>query len=223
VEFPGVVHVLPGRWIADGTGLTGTFTVSKAVEIAVSVKDGGREALVELSFRNLLKWPLEDFQTNICAAMNHLPGDAGHPWANRDFLPAHLPLDRTEQGRYWYFQLAPRNYKALAASGWVPLHPAPEAADADDVPMYNQALSDAADATACAAKAPGKDLLFYQAWDVPCRRQAPFWGNACVHLQPVLAKELPPGRTVTIRGRIGIFEGDWAELAQRLTGRRKQR
>lgn len=223
VEFPGVVHNLPGRWKADGDCLSGEFVVGKAVEIGVSVRDGQTEALVELTFRNLLKWPLENFQTNICTAMNHLPGSCGYHWANRDFLPPDLPLDRSEQGRYWYARLSPRNYKALAGGEWVPLHPAPEAPQAPEGGVYARVLSPDADASACAAKAPGKNLLFYQAWNVPCRRQGPFMGNACMHLQPFLAAELPPHESVAIRGRVGLFEGDWAGLARKLSSRRPSR
>ena len=66
-----------------------------------------------------------------------------------------------------------------------------------------------AEATACAIKASDANMFCYQAWDVPCRTQTPFCGNACMHLQPLVTAELAPGATGVATVRIGLREGDW--------------
>jgi hypothetical protein len=215
-QFGTLFHVVPGQWDIRPDRTAGAFTVGKAVEIGVELDGSGIEVRVRLSFRNRSTRVWRNVQTNICVALNHLPGDAGHDWCNRDFIPAGVPLERAAQGRWWYETLSPLNYRALRGREWAPLHPSPDAPTADGVPPYRRVLGDAADTSACAAKAPDKDLFLFQAWEAPCHRQAPFAGNACTHLQPVVTAALPPGKTVELRGRIGLFAGDWDSLARHL-------
>ncbi|MCE5326381.1 MAG: hypothetical protein LLG01_08175 [Planctomycetaceae bacterium] len=216
-NVPGVVHTLPGSWRAEEGLVEGSFRPAGDIEVGVTLRDGGDEAMVTICFTNLGRNVWRDLQSNVCVAMNHLPGSGGVHWANRDFIPATIPLQREEHGRYWYSTLAPANYKGLSADGWVTLHA--DAADPrpEKLPPYPHLIGEARDIIACAVKAPQQDLFLYQAWDVPCRRHAPFWGNACTHLQQCVAPVVEPGQAAVLSGRIGIFRGDWAGLMQHIS------
>ncbi|MCE5278229.1 MAG: hypothetical protein ABFD92_12730 [Planctomycetaceae bacterium] len=214
---PAVVHAVGGAWRVAGDVIEGSFRPTDEIEIGVTLGDGGDAALVTIAFRNLGKNTWRDLQSNVCVAMNHLPGSGGHHWANGDFIPESLPLDRSEHGRYWYSRLAPQNYKGLSAGGWVTLHPDADDPRCDKVQPYPHLIGEARDVIACAVKAPGQDLFLFQTWDAPCRRHSPFWGNACTHLQQCVAPMVAPGETAVLAGRIGLFRGDWSGLAEHIS------
>jgi len=44
------------------------------------------------------------------------------------------------------------------------------------------------------------------------------YGNACMHLHPVVAERLDAGETATIRGLVGIHHGRQEELERMLEG-----
>ena len=193
--------------------MRGEIQADRVARIEVDIHASDREIAAGLRVTNLHSRALHDVWLNICASVNHLPGAPG--WCNRAFMPD-APLDRAAQGRYWYEQASPRGLSALTSDGWVPMHPCPERPQPDPREPYASTTSELAEATACAAQAPGKALCFFQAWDAPCRWVTPFSRNACMHLEPFVAERLRPGESAHIRGRIGIHHGERAALMQRL-------
>jgi hypothetical protein len=96
------------------------------------------------------------------------------------------------------------------------MHPNPEHPEADAAAPYGAKWSSRAEAFACAAEAPAGGLLFFQAWAAPCRWLQPFPGNACMHLEPIVAESLASGESAEIRGLIGMHEGSRQLLEDRL-------
>jgi len=206
-------HTVPGEWAFTLAGARGEFAPSPLVRVVVGIECGEAEIRVDIEFINTSPRVLSSVTADFCAAVNHLPGAPG--WCNRDFIPS-VPLDRGLQGRYWYEKVTPHGLKALTAEGWVAMHPCPAHPDADAVGEYEWTLSPRTDAHACAARSADGSLLFFQAWDAPCRHIGPFPGNACMHLVPLVAELIEPEKTATIRGRIGILRGDWQALAGKI-------
>jgi len=209
VEHTGAFHVIPGEWRGDEFGLSGQFTVGGQLEIGVRVNTEPSAFGVTLTVRNVGESAISHVWANICAGVTHLPGEPG--WSNARFIPG-VPLDRTEQGRYWYDVLTPRRLVAFTRRGWIPMHPTPDAPDSTKVPLYSFTPSQVPEASACAVESADGGLWFYQWWDAPCLWCAPFPGNACMHLEPFVAERLVAGETASIRGRIGMHEGDRASL-----------
>lgn len=210
VIHTGHAHTIRGAWrqIADGCG--GLFRIEERVEVSVQIfAERGGIAIV-LTLRNLTPDPLRHVTVNVCASVNHLPG--APPWCNRQFLPD-VPIERFEQGRYWYEVVTPNGLRALTRRGWRLMHPTPQNPSAANIDPYTFLPSAAPEAFACAAQSHDGRKLFFQAWDVPCYYAAPFCGNACMHLHPLVAEVLESGASATIHGHVGIFEGGWEDLA----------
>ena len=89
------------------------FCVAADLEISVILEPKKTEISIEMDFRNLTGKTCQNLRTNICASVNHLPGEPG--WSNRDFVPDHVPLDRDLQGRYWYEE---SNSTVSQSLGW---------------------------------------------------------------------------------------------------------
>jgi hypothetical protein len=211
ITYRGLLHIIPGCWQGHGQGARGHFAVAGQVGVDVQIDTEETGIRVALTVANTGECDIADVWANVCAALNHLPGEPG--WCNRDFLPT-VGLDRAAQGRYWYEVLTPTRLLALGTRGWVPMHPNPDKPDASAVALYSFSPSKTADARACAVESPAGGLWFFQSWDTPCRWCTPCPGNACMHLEPFLAERLQAGAAARIRGRIGFHQGDRASLEE---------
>jgi|GEM_PF-1565082 len=209
IRHKGLFHIVPGIWSNTSHGLHGVFSVDRQLELTVGVEPRGAAVATTLSVKNVGNVELRDLWADICTSLNHLPGNPG--WSNAEYLGG-TRLERNEQGRYWYNAVTPKRLQALTVRGWVPMHPAPDAPDADKSPMYRFDPSKAADAFACAVESLDGSEFCFQAWDTPCRYCTPCPGNACMHLKPFLADILKPRSSVTVRGMVGIHKGDRAAL-----------
>jgi hypothetical protein len=212
LELKTLLHTIPGRWAVTEHGAQGEFCPSTDLELSVQIQCASPEIFADISIRNLSAQPLTQLRANVCANINHLPGTP--PWCNRAFMPS-LPLDRDAQGRYWYEKVAPGNLLALSDRGWIEMHPHPQTPDASLVPQYSF-KPNVGDVCACAVASADRSLLFFQAWDGPCQYCAPFPGNACMHLLPVIANVLASGSSAVIRGIAGIFAGNRDQLTTRI-------
>jgi len=212
-EYPGLLHVLPGKWRRQGGVTEGRFSVLGQLEVHVVLEPGETTLGIRLEAANTGAGPLSNVWANVCMALNHLPGEPG--WSNERFL-ANLPLDRSLQGRHWYEKLAPRGLQALAARGWLPMHPHPEQPEADGVAPYQWEAGAEADVRACAVESPDAAAWAFQAWAGPCRFCTPFPGNACMHLEPFLAAVVEPGASAVAVGLAGIHSGDRRSLTARI-------
>jgi len=206
------LHTIPGNWDKTPEKISGAFLCGGSFEISVTIDPKETEILAEMSFKNLTPDVCRNLRANICASVNHLPGEPG--WANRDFIPASVPLDRDLQGRYWYEKATPKSLQAWVGGSWVPMHAFPGRADADLVDRYFFRAGESNEARACAVESQDGTKVFYQAWNAPCQYWSPFPGNACTHLLPLVAASLEPGEVARVRGRVGVFSGsrtDWAK------------
>ncbi len=205
----GGVHTVPGRWEIEEGAAEGSFEVGGEFRVAVAIEAfpcGDRAACelkAVLQVTNLTERAVHNLTSEICASVNHLPGEPG--WSNRTFLPESVPLDRDAQGEYWYEKVTPGGLLMLTADGWLPMHPSPEQPDASLVPRYSFSRSDAAEAWGCAVASPDGRELFYLAPDAQSFWHTPCPGNACMHLSPVVAKSLAPGATATVSLLAGLY------------------
>ena len=206
-------HAVPGEWETTEYGYRGTIG-AEGIRSEVLLQEHGDSVLISLGIGNERDEVLADVSVDICTAVNHLPGAPG--WANSSFIPESLPLDRDIQGTYWFEKITPYNLMAFTTEGWVDAHPFPDDPRADSVPQYSFTPSLEDDASAIAVAAINGNILFYQAWDSPCRYCTPCPGNACMHLHPRVAVSLPPGETAYINGLIGMYEGNRDQLAVRI-------
>lgn len=216
VTYSGLLHVIPGTWRKQKRGVSGCFMVADQLSIGVEVATKETEVHVILTVRNAGESELAAVRAEVCAAVHHLPGEPG--WCNERFIPVAFgaPLDRIAQGRYWFEVLTPHRLFAFTGRDWLPMHPCPDHPDATAVPLYSFVPSPTADACACAVESADGGLWFFQQWNTPCQWCAPFPGNACMHMVPFLAERLPVGATASMRGRIGMHEGDRNSLENRL-------
>ncbi len=208
------VHTKRGQWRTSANELLGAFDVGKSYELIVRAKVHDNDVQIELTFRNLTQETLRNVRMLVCSATNHQPGTPA--WSNPMFIPAEMKDDRDLQGRHWYRHVAPGRLFALRPQGWVATHPSPADPDPDKVPKYSFTPSPTADAIACAVESADGRWQFYQAWDKPSRYETPCPGNACMHLQPLVAEQLAPGSSVTLRGEVGLFAGNREELRKML-------
>jgi len=214
-----MLHMIPGDWRHSPGGSAGMFNVAGELEISVSLTKDESDVRVELKVRNLMDRRLSDVYVNVCGAVNHIPGEP--PWCNRTFIPD-APLDRAVQGRLWYERITPGGLFALTAGGWVTMHRQPDAPDADAVELYSFTPSDRPEAYACAVHSPDGAAWFFQAWNSNCYYLAPCPGNACMHLQPMVADTLAPGEQAQIVGLAGIHTAAQDELAEKIMQFRKK-
>jgi len=215
LDLGKLLHTIPGKWFVGRDGATGSFRASPEILISVTIECRGMEIAVNLNLKNLSSQPLVNLKADVCASVNHLPGEPG--WCNPAFFPASLALDRDVQGRYWYEKITPHNLMALTDGGWVEMHPAPRHPDASRVAQYSFVPSSEESATACTVASADGRFLFFQAWDTRCNYCTPCPGNACMHLHPLIAARLEPGAAASVRGRVGIFRGsreEWARAAK---------
>ena len=202
--YSGTFHTVPGEWEVGALKARGKYSVDGWLEIRVDITLQPETIAVELFVVNTQTSVLRDLWADICVSVNHLPGTPG--WSNPRFLPGVVD-DRTAQGRYWYEKVAPRKLAALTDEGWHWMHPAPENPNAEDVPLYSFLPSENAEATACGVESAEGGYFIFQAWDTPCRWCTPCPGNACMHLRPLLARQLSPGEAASIKGLIGEHIG----------------
>jgi len=206
----GGTHGTVGKWQTTNEGLHGVFRIGEAFEITVDLAGRDKTVDIQMAVRNLTPETLGQVRVLICSPVNHLPGKPD--WSNRLFIPQDIPEDRDAQGRYWYQHVAPQRLRALRPQGWIVTHPSPDNPDPDGVPKYNFLVSTTSDTAAYAVQSLDGKWLFYQTWDKPSRYATPCPGNACMHLHPLVAERLEPGATATIRGKAGLFQGDWEGL-----------
>lgn len=212
-ELAGL-HTVSGRWERTPAEVSGTFLCGSSFEVTVRIEPRESEISIEMKVKNLTQDTRRNLWANICASVNHLPGEPS--WTNRDFIPESIPLDRDLQGRYWYGKATPRSLQAWTPGGWTPMHAFPGRPDPDAVKRYFFQPGESNDAYACAVDSADGEKLFYQAWDVPCQYWSPFPGNACTHLVPLVASSLEPGQTAEIKGAVGVYHGSREEFLRRI-------
>lgn len=204
-------HCTVGRWEKSEGELSGVYRLADKVEITVKLSGRDNTVDIQMGFRNLTSELFRQVRIDICASVNHLPGKPD--WSNGLFFPKDVPENREIQGRYWFQHVTPRRERALRPDGWIVTHRSPDNPDPDQFPSeMNFQASKTADTIAYAAQSRDGKWLYFQTWDRPCQHTAPFPGNACMHLYPLVAERLEPGATVEIHGRAGLFHGDWDGL-----------
>jgi len=213
VKHTGLLHVIPGTWKRKNSGMEGQFPVDDQLTIKVAIEGRSNEIGVTLTVVNTSHRRLTDLWANICTSLNHLPGNPD--WCNKHFLPDMEP-DRYLQGRCWYEKITPTRLFALTGSGWICMHPAPDAPIADRVPLVSFQPSSEADAYACAVESLEGGRFFFQTWLTHCRWCTPCPENACMHLEPFLTDILAPGKSATIQGKIGIHRGTRKSLEEHI-------
>lgn len=213
VNYQGLCHVIPGVWHEVKHGIAGHYFVGAQLEISMEIETRETEILVDFRLKNNSLSDIQDIWANVCTAVNHLPGNPG--WSNDTFLPS-VPLDRAVQGRYWFETVTPKRLFAFTARGWLPMHPCPDRPDASSVPLYSFVPSSIADTKGCAIESPSGGIWCFQAWNTMLRYCTPCPGNACMHLEPFLAKVLAPCQTVDIRGLVGIHRGERNSLMEKI-------
>lgn len=213
VRHTGLLHVIPGTWHKQGPALDGHFTVADQLKVGVQIENKATTIRVVLTVINIGPSEIADIWGNVCAGVNHLPGEPG--WSNGRFIPG-LPLDRAAQGRYWFDVLTPGRLAAFTGRSWIAMHPCPDHPAASQAPASSFTPSPTADVCACAVESPDGGLWFFQQWNTPCRWCTPCPGNACMHLDPFLAERLPAGAMSGIRGQIDLHAGDRSSLEKML-------
>ncbi len=211
-------HMIPGTWSEKKGVMQGTVELGGRIKLDIEIRKGKTEFFAKLRVTNLLDHDISDVYLDVCASVNHLPGAPG--WCNRKFM-GDLPLDRDVQGRAWFEKISPHSLFALTDKGWVPMHPNPDKPDADSVPKYSFVSSETDDAVACAVQSLDGKTWFYQAWNTPCRYMTPCPGNACMHLEPLVAKKLSAGGSAEICIISGMHTGTRDALADRISRFRK--
>ena len=209
----GGLHRLRGAWEKTEHKTIGTMTKPDLLELSLELEHGDMGIGVRMGVRNLSPWTLTNVEADVCANINHLPGTPD--WSNRRFIPKSIPLVRREQAKYWFENVTPNGLKAFTGQRWENMHLFEDHADVDLLPPYFFIDKPLRPTYICAAPSVDGKLLFYQAWKVPCRPQAPFPGNACMHLHPRIADAIKPGTTAYIEGHIGLFEGNLEDLQHR--------
>lgn len=210
---PRHLHTISGAWERQFGLLGGRYTVPHAFEVAVLVIPNRDEVRVSLTIMNIADHPVEAVFVEICAGMNHLPGNPG--WSNRRFLGEHA-LDRAEQGRVWFDEIAPNRLVALTADGaWIPMHPNPTSPHLAESMCF--IASDEVNARAVALESSEEpNRIFFQSWGNYGRWVTPAPENACIHLRPYVADRLESGESATIHGVVGVFSGDRGALSYHL-------
>jgi len=210
VVYDGFFHTIPGNWREEDGIVRGDFAVANQLVIDVAIEPGQTDISVVLGVTNTAAAGMSDVHADICAGLNHLPGDPA--WCNEYFIPPVVPLDRDAQGLYWYEKLTPGKLFALTKQGWVATHPSPNEPNAEKIPPDALRPSDAWDAYACAVESADGGMWYFQAWDAPCRRCPPRPASACMHIQPFIAERLLPRARAEIQGWFGMHRGDRQSL-----------
>lgn len=219
MEKVGGVHMRAATWTESGGELEGTLKLGEAAECTLWLKPTADGALMKISIKNTSEDTYKDVRLDICANLCRLPRSHKVEWSNRDFLAESVPLDRTQQGAYWYRELTPTKLKAWRpGKGWIIMHARPDNPEPDPKQPYWRVVSETDDSFGCAVMSVDGKKLFYQIWRTDrSHHQSPFAGNACMHLKPQIAKTLAPGQAATIEGKAGIFQGTWNEMATEFT------
>jgi len=212
------VHTVPGSWSTGKNRATGCFCLDGRVTLDVDIHCTDDVACMTMAITNDTGEPMTDVDANVCASVNHLPSESDPDWSNRRYIPDEVPLDRYQQGDYWYERHTPSRLFALTNTGWIGMHPSPENPVDPDRPRFAFEPSLQPSARACAVESLDGSEWFYQAWDAPCHFCTPCSGNACMHLVICLTPFLGPGDTVAVRGWAGRSVGDRAILEKRLQG-----
>ncbi len=211
----GGLHTVPGMWKHRDTYSRGEMVSrDNRFKINVRIDPRGREMNISLDIVNLSDESLGEARADICMNFNHLPGKPD--WSNSDVMPASIPLKRAIQADHWFEQITPKNMKALGKEGWVTMHPWPKHPKTDGGSYKCFKPSDTDEYRACAVRSLDGKRLYFMAWDAPCRFCTPCRENACMHLWPLLERPLGPGEQVGIRGIVGVYDGDWDNLAMHL-------
>ncbi|MBI4586410.1 MAG: hypothetical protein HY717_20565 [Planctomycetes bacterium] len=210
------VHTAAGAWIEAKGAWQGAIRPGEAVECAVRLEPRRGDVLIAILVKNVSARAFEDVRVDLCANLCRLPKTWEKEWSNRDFIPASVPLNRDEQGKYWYRELTPRRLKAWSPEeGWIEMHPRPEQADRLPENPYEAQLGAGDRSLACAVPSLDGKRFFYQAWAAKrSRHQSPFSGNACMHLRPQVAERLEPGELAVLLGAAGVFAGGAEDLAR---------
>ena len=210
--MPGGLHTIPGQWERHFGLVGGRFAVERQLEIAVLLMPASSGVRISLTFMNTDADPIEDLRAEVCASVNHLPGEPD--WANERYLPG-VECDRDSQGRYWYEKVTPEGLFAFDDHNtWTPMHRSPERPSAEGVDPYDIVVREDAPARGCAVRRTDGDeeIWLYQAWNTDSHWCCPFPGNACMHLRPAIAERLAPGESATIHGLAGVHSGSREEL-----------
>ena len=207
----GTMHTIQGRLARAGHAVVVQHTFAKTMSTRTVLRPRGTYVEVELTVRNLSQSTWRNLQAEFCLGINRLP--AREPWANQAFFPG-VALDRNVQGALWFSRITPRRLKLYQGGRWLPLHPSPDDPDPARFPTYNQPFRDLRAASIVAlASEPSQPQLFLL-FDAPSAAREPFKGNACLHLIPMLAKMLDPGKSATVRGKAGFHGRRLDDLAR---------
>ena len=212
------VHTHPGTWATDGQQTSGRLELEGRVRVDIEIHCTENLAAITMSLSNLTNETMTNLSANICTAVNQLPSESPPDWSNRRFIPDEIPLDRFEQGDYWFEQHTPNRLFALTGTDWVHMHPNPAEPVGMDRPRFAFNPSEQANAQACAVESLDGSEWFYQAWNRPCYYCTPCCGNGCMHLVVCIADSLEPGESVTLKGWIGSNTGNQNDLSKHING-----
>lgn len=209
----GTMHTIPGRLARVGETVAVEHTFAKIMSTRTVLRPRGTYVEVELTVRNLSESTWRNLQAEFCLGLNRLP--AKEPWANQTFFPG-VALDRNVQGALWFSRITLHRLKFYQGGRWLLLHPSPADPDPARRPAYNQPFRDLHPASIVALEPEPSQPQLFLLFDAPSAAREPFKGNACLHLIPMLAKTLEPGKSATVRGKAGFHGRRFADLVQLL-------
>lgn len=211
-------HTLTGEWTKSNGVWEGSITPHEGVRCTLRLTPRAREVLISLTVQNASTQEYEDVRVDICAGLCRLPKTSEAEWSNRDFIPALIPLNRADQGEYWYRGATPQGLQAWTTDrGWVKMHLQPNHPEPNQDAPYFYELSPSDTSVACAAPSWDGRRFFFQVWATKhSRHQSPFSGNPCMHLRPQVAAKLGPEASATLQGVAGIFVGTRDELSKKI-------
>ena len=81
---------------------------------------------------------------------------------------------------------------------WHGLHPNPLDPDPKKAELYNTAFSNPKPARIVALQPEAGQQVFFLMFDTESSAREPFPGNACMHLEPLMASRVEPGESAVI-------------------------
>jgi hypothetical protein len=216
-QVAGGAHALSGQWARSEAALEGVIRPAAGLECILRLVPRREHVDILVAVKNTSRETYSDVRVDICANLCRLPRTWQVEWSNRAFIPERIPMRREEQGKYWFTEAARRLFAWSPESGWTSMRARPEKPDKVPEDPYEIVLGEGDSSLACAVASLDGASFMYQAWAARrSRHQAPFSGNACMHLRPQVAERLEPGQCASLRGAAGVFAGTRDQLAQRL-------
>ena len=197
-----VLHTTPGKLTRRGDTVTVERSYPGAFSYRLELRP--RATYFDLTFlvRNLGNREWRDLKADFCLGLSRLPSRS-RPWSNEVFFRS-VPPDRTEQGALWYSHITPKRLMYYWRGQWHGLHPNPLDPDPKKVPLYNAAFSNPKPARIVALQPEAGQQVFFLMFDTESSAREPFPGNACMHLDPLMANRVKPGESAVIKGKAGF-------------------